>query len=69
MRTKKASATIALHNLEQWIKDGETTRKVSTIAYNIPYGMARGLKSRAEIQRNLPGTYFVISENSKAATT
>lgn len=56
-----------LFNLEKWISQQENGRRVErkqqTLAYQIPYGMAKGLKQKAETARHLPGTFFKIQPN------
>lgn len=61
MRTKNKIPT--LYNLEQWISEDGISRKIATLMWQVPYGMAVGVKKRAETQRHLPGTYFVIATN------
>lgn len=69
MRNRQVSptTTVKLFNLEQWISQpdpqtGESRdRKVQTLAYQIPYGMAKGLKGNAESGKHLPGTFFKIA--------
>lgn len=58
-----APAKVEMYNLEQYITEDGKKRKLSTLAYNIPYGMAKGLKNKAESQRQLPGTHYEINKN------
>lgn len=55
MRTKSMPIQTKLYNLEQYISIDGVERKHSTLAYQVPYGMAKGLKSKAETARYLPG--------------
>lgn len=61
MRVKTSMpAATKLYNLEQYISQDGKERKEAVIAYQIPYGMAKGLKHAAENRRHMPGTFFKI---------
>lgn len=52
-----------LYNLEQ--HNSQTNRHERTIAHNIPYAMAKGIKNRLEVSPKMPGTYWKITETKK----
>jgi len=60
MKTPKQPA---LQNLEEWSNASGVERKVSTIAYNIPYGMAKGIADKARNTPHAFGTYWKIIPN------
>lgn len=64
---KKVARKTPLFNLEKWISQVENEKRVerkqSTLAYQVPYQMAKGLKMKAETGRHFPGTFFKIVSN------
>lgn len=63
MRTKTTPVSEKLYNLVKWISQEGKKRKEATLLYNVPYGMALGLKKRNECNKNIPGTFFTIEPN------
>lgn len=52
-----------LQNLEEWRSVDGVATKVSTLAYNVPYGMAKGLSDKAKSRPHVFGTFWKIVPN------
>jgi len=68
---KTTIKSTALFNLEQYVSimegDVRKENKVKTLAYQIPYGMAKGLAHKAKTSPQVLGTFFKIVPNIKQA--
>lgn len=63
MKDGRAPKAPPLYDVQQW----EYKRHVATIAYQVPFTMARAICRRESIKTNLPrGTYFKPTRNQKA---